>query len=255
VTPRWILFADADGAAMALPRSPKDTLTAWVIDPRRLSLEDARRQAPGLPIIAHRRGVPKGTLLSSIAPFQASLGLVVSYSRILRPSILDHFSLGIANLHGGRLPQYRGANVLQWAIIQGETETAMSLHYLDAGIDTGPVIAETPVPILEQDTAREVRQGLARAGESLLDRWLPRLLQEKCPATIQSEKGAHHWPRRTPEDSRIDWKRSDEEIHNLMRAMVPPWPPAFTELPSGERLPFPEPLSLPEIATLRSKYS
>lgn len=258
--PRLVLFADLEGARLSLPRIPEGACIAWVHDPARVAPEDARGLLEELAIpsppavLPHRRGVRKGTLRRTLEPLGAELGLVFSYSRILRRDILDLFPNGVANLHGGRLPEYRGANVLQWAILEGEKETAMSLHYMDEGIDTGPVIASLSVPIPDYHTAVEVRDALGEAAKRLLNDWVPELLTGRCPARIQDERRARHWPRRRPEDGEIDWTRSSKQIRNLMRALVPPWPPAYSLTQEGERIEYPVPLSIEEIEELRRRF-
>jgi len=133
----------------------------------------------------------------------------------------------VVNLHNGRLPEYRGANVLQWAIINGEPATAATLHYVDEGIDTGPVIDAVEVAITEADTALTLRERLVITDIALLERWLPQLLGGPAAAVPQEAARARTWPRRRPQDGAIDWNQTDRQIRDLTRALVPPWPGAW----------------------------
>src|SRR5215471_7537065 len=149
---------------------------------------------------------------------------------ILPKSVIDVPRRGCVNLHGGLLPHYRGPHVMQWAIINGETETGVTLHYVDAGIDTGPVIAEARFPIEPEDDALIVRGKLREAGTRLLRTWWPAIADGTAPRAPQDESRAKYYPLRTPEDGRIDWTAPAATIHNLVRALAPPWPGAFTTL-------------------------
>lgn len=154
--------------------------------------------------------------------------LVWSYSMILPRLVIEVPCLGSINVHGGLLPQYRGGHVMQWAIINGEAETGVAVHYMDEGIDTGPVIAQGRFPIESDDDASTVRQKLKVAGVKLLKEWWPVIAEGRVPRVKQDESKARYYPLRMPDDGTIDWKTSSCQIHNLVRALVRPWPGAFT---------------------------
>jgi methionyl-tRNA formyltransferase len=156
--------------------------------------------------------------------------VVWSYSRVLPQAVLDVPRLGAVNVHGGLLPQYRGGHVMQWAIINGEPETGATLHYMDANIDTGPVIAEARFPIDDDDDAVQVRAKLMSAGAGLLRRWWPQIADGTAPRIPQDETRARHWPMRTPEDGRIDWNEAGERICRLIRALACNDPGGFVEV-------------------------
>jgi methionyl-tRNA formyltransferase len=173
----------------------------------------------------------------AVAPFVTQLReaapdaiVVWSYSMILPPAVLDVPRFGAVNVHGGLLPGYRGGHVMQWAIINGEPETGVTLHYMDAGIDTGPVIAETRVPILADDNAVRVRARLKAAGAELLRHWWPRIANGTAPRVPQDESNGRYWPMRTPEDGRIDWSMSNAEVCRLVRALACNEPGAFVNV-------------------------
>ena len=204
-------------------------------------------------IYEHPERPGRWALLETLAAHSPSLGVVYSYSRILWPELIELFPCGIVNLHGGPLPEYRGANVLQWAIIQGETQTAMSLHYVDAGVDTGPVIDQHPVTISPDDTALSVRSKLDQATRSLLRKWVRVLVQGRVPARTQDESRARVWPRRRPADGLIDWSWDDRRICNFIRALAAPWPGAFYVEPTGRQVIVDRPLSPEQVAELRKR--
>jgi methionyl-tRNA formyltransferase len=155
------------------------------------------------------------------------LGVICSYSRILWKELIDLFPMGVVNIHGGKLPEYRGASTLQWAIINGEESTAATLHFVDEGVDTGPIIDSAEVVIETHDSALSVLGKLLNASASLLDIWLPSLLQGKVSSCPQDESKAHVWPRCTSDDGLIDWAQSDKEISQLTRALAAPWSGVF----------------------------
>ena len=154
--------------------------------------------------------------------------VVWSYSMILPQAVLDVPRLGVVNVHGGLLPEYRGGHVMQWAIINGEPETGVTLHYMDAGIDTGPVIADARFPIQVDDDAVRVRSNVKRFGADLLRRWWPEIAAGRAPRMPQDETRARYWPMRTPEEGRIDWTATNERICRLVRALACNEPGAFT---------------------------
>ncbi len=154
--------------------------------------------------------------------------LVWSYPMILPKSVIEVPKRGAFNMHGGVLPEYRGGHVMQWAIINGEKETGMTLHYIDEGIDTGPIVAESRFSIDWHDDAAVVRDKLKSAGSALLKEWWPAVLAGRAPRRTQDESRARYYRLRTQEDGLIQWSQSNISIYNLVRALVSPWPGAYT---------------------------
>ncbi|MCE5280383.1 MAG: methionyl-tRNA formyltransferase [Planctomycetaceae bacterium] len=249
-----VLFADEVGIPLALASAGAGAIACVVVDPKRATAVAAAEQACrplAIPVLAHPSPQGRREFEAAVGDLSASLGLVVSYNRILWPDLLGLFPRGVVNLHGSRLPQYRGANVLQWAIINGETQTAMTMHYVDQGVDTGAIIAQRDVPIAHADTALAVREKLMSAAAALLEEYLPRLVCGRLSAHAQDEALARVWPRRRPQDGRIDWSWSDRKIHDLIRALVRPWPGAFYRDRAGQDVTIDRYMSLGEIAALR----
>jgi methionyl-tRNA formyltransferase len=157
------------------------------------------------------------------------------YRHMLSPTLLAIPARGAFNLHGSLLPRYRGRVPVNWAVLHGERETGMSLHRMVEKPDAGPLVAQERVSILPNDTAHAVFQKLICAGESLLLDAIPRMLSGEHVETPLDLSAGSYFGGRRPEDGRIDWGQSAWEVHNLIRAVAPPYPGAFSDL-DGRRL-------------------
>ncbi len=152
------------------------------------------------------------------------------YREMLKAPLLAIPARGALNMHGSLLPKYRGRVPVNWAIIRGETETGATLHYMTEKPDNGDIVAQQAVPILPNDTAHEVFQKVTVAAEMALNDVLPALLAGRAPRIKQDlGKGAYFGGRKA-EDGIIDWPQSAPAIHNLVRAVAPPYPGALTQL-------------------------
>ena len=149
------------------------------------------------------------------------------YRSLLPEALLDCARRGALNMHGSLLPKYRGRAPVNWAILKGECETGATLHYMVARADAGDIVDQQPVPILLEDDAREVFAKVTVAAEIVLARSLPGLIAGTAPRRPQPVEPGQYFGRRRPEDGRIDWTRPALEIHNLVRAVAPPFPGAF----------------------------
>jgi methionyl-tRNA formyltransferase len=156
------------------------------------------------------------------------------YRSLLPEALLDCARRGALNMHGSLLPKYRGRAPVNWAILKGERETGATLHYMVARADAGDIVDQQSVPILLDDDAREVFAKVTVAAEIVLARSLPGLIAGTAPRRPQPTEPGQYFGRRRPEDGRIDWTRPALEIHNLVRAVAPPFPGAFG-LVGGER--------------------
>lgn len=205
----------------------------------------SNRSGPDVDMVGHAaasRGIPalRQPRRSEIAAFVAQLRalapdvvLVWSYSMILPDEILKVARHGAVNVHGGLLPAYRGGHVMQWAMINGEPETGVTLHYMDAGVDTGPLIAQQRFGIDAADDAVAVKKKLTTAGSQLLKEWWPRIAGGTAPCQPQDESAAHYWRMRTIEDGLIDWAMPASQIVRLVRALACNEPGAYIK--AGER--------------------
>ncbi|MBW1992684.1 MAG: formyltransferase, partial [Deltaproteobacteria bacterium] len=148
------------------------------------------------------------------------------YRHLLKQPLLDLPRLGALNLHGSLLPRYRGRVPVNWVLIHGETETGVTLHYMEEKPDRGDMVAQKRVPITEEDTALTLFARMTVAAEELLREVYPLLRIGKAPRIPQDHSQATYFGGRRPEDGRIDWQRSAREIYNLVRAVTHPYPGA-----------------------------
>lgn len=185
------------------------------------------------------RKVNDPLFLNQIRDLKLDLIVSVSYRQILKREILGIPRAGAVNLHPSYLPKYRGKNPLNWVLINGEKETGMTVHYINEGIDTGGILARKKIKIFQSDTADSLQKKFVRAAPALIARAIGLIRNGKARAMPQDEKKVSYYPPRTPEDGRINWNQSAEDIYNLIRALVPPsYPGAFTYLPTGGKVVF-----------------
>lgn len=152
------------------------------------------------------------------------------YRSMIPASVLALAPQGAFNMHGSLLPKYRGRVPVNWAVLHGETETGATLHAMEARPDAGFIVDQTAVPILPDDTAGEVFEKVTVAAEQTLWRALPAMIAGRTPQLPNRLEQGSYFSGRKPEDGRIDWTRPAAEIYNLIRAVAPPYPGAFTEL-------------------------
>jgi methionyl-tRNA formyltransferase len=186
----------------------------------------------------------------AIRELAPDLILVDSYSMLLPPEILRLPPMGGVNVHGALLPRHRGANPIQWAILNDERRAGVTIHQMTEEIDAGAIIAQREVPIEFGDTWRDVYARISEATESLLAEELPLLLSGMASVTPQTPAEAHTNSRRTREDGRFEWSRSVLEIYNLVRALVSPLPGAFYEA-GGREVVLDEFLTISQVASLK----
>jgi len=227
-------YGDIGSAAIATLADVGAQILALVLPSNRVGpdveIARAAARAAGLPTLVQPPRERVEPLVEELRVLAPDVIVIWSYPMILPRSVIEVPRRGCVNVHGGLLPDYRGPHVMQWAIINGESETGVTLHYADAGIDTGPVIAGERVPIDPEDDAPAVRGKLQKAGSRLLRAWWPTIADGTAPRVPQDESRAKYYPLRTPEDGRIDWTAPATTIHNLVRALAAPWPGAFTRL-------------------------
>ena len=152
------------------------------------------------------------------------------YRHMLPVSVLEAASGGAFNMHGSLLPKYRGRVPVNWAVLHGETETGATLHEMVAKPDAGAIVAQTAVPILPDDTAPEVFAKVVVAAEQTLWRVLPAMLTGCTPRLPNDLAQGSYFGGRNAEDGRIDWTQPAQAIYNLIRAVAPPYPGAWTML-------------------------
>lgn len=193
----------------------------------------ARREGLELLIQPQRRSRVYRPFVERIADMKPDLIIVNSYSMYLPADVLAIPSHGAINVHTGLLPQYRGPNPIQWAILNRESETGVTLHYMNEEIDCGDVIAQRTVPILFEDTWRDVQARLMESTESILREEIPKILSQTNARIQQDESRARRFRRRQEADGCIEWSWPVRSIHDLVRSLVLPHPGAFYV--SGEK--------------------
>jgi methionyl-tRNA formyltransferase len=188
----------------------------------------------GLPVTLVTRG-DDPDLHASVAAEQPDFLFSFYYRFMLPPALLALAKKGAYNMHGSLLPKYRGRVPINWAIIHGERETGATLHEMVAKPDAGGIIDQQAVPILINDTALDVFRKATVAAEMVLSRALPSLLDDTAKPRPQDLSAGGYFSGRKPDDGRIDFSWSAGRIHNLIRAVAPPYPGAFCEV-KGKRL-------------------
>lgn len=188
--------------------------------------------------LAELHGIPTITpdnpntpeVIAQIRALQPDFFFSFYYREMLKRELLEIPKQGALNMHGSLLPKYRGRVPVNWAIIHGEISTGATLHYMTEKPDNGDIVAQQAVPILPNDTALQVFQKVTVAAEMALNTCLPELLAGRAKAVKQDLSKGGYFGGRKAEDGIIDWSQSAQAIHNLVRAVAPPYPGATTHL-------------------------
>ncbi|MBI1175873.1 methionyl-tRNA formyltransferase [bacterium] len=187
----------------------------------------------GLPIHKPSRA-RDADFIELIRALNPDLMVVVAYGQILPQALLDVPRFGCLNVHTSILPKYRGAAPIQWAIVDGERETGVSIMKMDAGLDTGPVVAEARTAITDDDDSQKLHDRLAAMGAELLIHTIPDFASGRIEPKRQPEEGASYARKITKQDGQIEWSQPARAIFNQIRGFNP-WPGAFTHLTVGEK--------------------
>ena len=239
---RLVFFGTAELACpslLALSASRDFELAAVVTQPdrprgRSLQLQPSpvKRAAlgQGLTVLQPERARDPA-FLASVRELRPALGVVVAYGQILSQALLDIPTHGFVNVHTSLLPKYRGAAPIQWAILNDDAETGVTIMRIDEGLDTGDILTQQATPIHASDSAQTLHDRLAQMGAALLLPTITDLIEGRIMARKQPEAGARYARKITKEDGRIDWALPARAIWNRVRAFTP-WPGAYTFLPS-----------------------
>ena len=150
------------------------------------------------------------------------------YRKLLGPELLKLPTYAALNLHGSLLPRYRGRAPVNWVLVNGETETGVTLHHMTAEADAGDIVAQETVKISDTDTAQTLFSKLTRASGSLIEKAWPELARGVVARTPQDPSQASYFGKRAPKDGLIDWHLDARVVYNLVRAVTHPYPGAFT---------------------------
>ncbi len=212
-------------------------VVALVSQPDRPSGRGQHVTATATKQVAAEAGVPvlqplklrDEAFLSTIASYNADLGVVAAYGRILPDALLKIPRLGMINVHGSLLPKYRGAAPVHRAVIAGEEVTGITIMRVVAALDAGPMLATAMRPIGPDETSVEVERDLAEAGARTLVDVVDQLSRGPVVETPQDDARATYAPKLEKSESPIDWQRTAQEIHNRVRGLQP-WPMASTTI-------------------------
>jgi methionyl-tRNA formyltransferase len=171
--------------------------------------------------------------IEKLAVYQADLYIVAAFGQILPQAVLDLPHYGALNIHASLLPKYRGVSPISEAILQGDTETGITIMLIDAGVDTGPILLQRAIPIAEDDTTGSLTSKLAVLGARTLVEALPLWVQGKIAPQPQDDRFASYTHMLHKEDGKIDWNRPADVLARTVRAFTP-WPGAYTNW--GDRL-------------------
>ncbi len=230
----------AAASLRALAVAPGNFVRAVVTQPDKPSGRDLKIQFSavkeaalelGLPVLQPTRAREESFIqqLRALAP---DLIVVAAYGQILPQPLLDIPRHGCLNVHASLLPKYRGAGPIQWAILDGEAETGVTIMKMDAGLDTGPMVAKKVVPIRGNVTAGMLHDQLAVVGARLLVETIPGYVRGEIVPEPQPAEGATYARKIAKEDGLIDWNATARQIKNQVRGLDP-WPSAYTHLESG----------------------
>lgn len=179
----------------------------------------------GLPVLQPMKARDPA-FIEAFRAWQPDVAVVAAYGQILPQALLDVPPWGCLNVHTSLLPRWRGAAPIQWAIAEGDPETGVCLMRMEAGLDTGPVLATARTAIRPDDTGGTLHDRLAELGATLVAESLPRWVTGALPAVPQPTDGITYARKITKEDGRVDWTLPARVIERRARAFTP-WPGTF----------------------------
>jgi methionyl-tRNA formyltransferase len=174
------------------------------------------------------------------------------YRHMIPAELLACAKIAALNMHGSLLPKYRGRAPVNWAILHGETETGATLHIMEVKPDAGDIVGQSAVSIDPNETATDVFGKVSQAAVTVMNQVLPALVQGHIPRKPNNLAQGSYFGGRKPADGEILWHQTAQQVHNLVRAVAPPYPGAFTDWQGQRRIvartslagPFPEQLDL-----------
>jgi methionyl-tRNA formyltransferase len=175
------------------------------------------------------KSVNKPEALDQLAAWNPDMLVVAAFGQILKPALLELAPHGSINVHASLLPRWRGAAPIHYAIRAGDVESGVTIMKMDAGLDTGPMLASRAIPIAPDETAESLHDKLAQLGADLLPDTLRAYLDGNMTPTPQPDQGITYAPTLDKEDGRLDWTQSAVEIDRHVRA-YDPWPGTYTFL-------------------------
>lgn len=242
-SPRIVFMGTPDLAATVLSRlvaGRVGEVVGVVVQPDRPVGRHLELTPPPVKVEALKHGFPvlqplkarDPEFLEKLRGWAPDVVLVAAYGQILPQSLLDVPPHGCLNVHTSLLPRWRGAAPIQWAIADGDAESGVCLMRMEAGLDTGPVVAKLRTPISDQDTGRTLHDRLAILGGQVVVENLGRYLSGELKPEPQPVEGVTYARKITRDDGRLDWTMPARVLWRRLRAFDP-WPGAFCFLPAG----------------------
>lgn len=254
------MVGDSYGLPELVARVPADRVVAVVaagIRPDSHAVAGECAKSLGVPMLVQpkRSSAEFAGFAEAVGALDADGLLCHSYAMRIPWELLAIVGGHAFNVHMSLLPRHRGPNPVQWALIHGDPIAGVTLHVMDAEFDRGPIVDQVTVAVAPTDTWLSLLKRLKAETYVLLDRVVPSLLTGQWRATPQDESAAVRNYRLTADNVAIDFATmSDQQVVDLVRAQVAPLAGAFLEQ-RGERLRFPAPLTLVEVARLRERWS
>ena len=242
---RVVFFGTAELACAslrALAQNPAFRVETVVTQPDRPGGRSLRPQPSPVKTVALELGLPVSQpercrapeFLDQMRAVAPGLIVVAAYGQLLPTALLDLPRLGCLNVHASLLPKHRGAAPIQWAVLEGDAATGVTIMRMDAGLDTGDILSQEATPIGPDDDAATLHDRLGQRGAGLLVRTIPRHAAGNIVPRPQPTEGVSYARKITREDGRLDWSRPAQELHRRLRAFTP-WPGAFTFLRGAGR--------------------
>ena len=221
----------------ALLAEPAWHISAVVTQPDQPKGRDLKLQPSAVKELALRKNLPvlqplrarEETFVEQVRALAPDLIVVAAYGQILPPALLDVPRHGCLNVHTSLLPKYRGAAPIQWAILNGDAETGVTIMKMDAGLDTGAIVSTAHTAITAEDNSQTLHDRLAQLGGALLARTIPDYVAGKIVPQPQPAEGSSYARKIKKEDGRLDWSQPARTLWNRVRGLTP-WPGTFSVL-------------------------
>lgn len=168
------------------------------------------------------------SFINVVIGLKPDLIVVVNFQKILKKDLINIPNKGCINTHASLLPKYRGRAPLNWALIHGEKQVGVTVHFIETGIDTGDIIVQQPIEVGEEEYIEDVLNRVTEIYPSVVNRAIDMIYNNEVVGIKQDLSNGCYFGKRTPEDGKIDWNVDAEKIFNLIRAVSRPYPGAYT---------------------------
>jgi len=215
------LIASGDELALVITHHDRPGETIWF---RSVAAEAERH---GIPVIAPP-DVNAPEIVARIRALEPDFLFSAMFRQLLKRELLEVPRRGALNLHPSLLPRFRGRSPINWVLVEGETETGVTLHYMVEKADRGDIVAQRRIAIDDEDTALTLHRKATEEARLLMREVYPLLASGRAPRIVQEQSRASYYGGRRPADGEIDWRRPARVIYDLVRAVTHPYPGAFT---------------------------